>query len=217
MNKLVVLAASTVLLLGACTTDPFTGEQKASNTAVGAGLGAAIGAGLGALIAKDSRQGALIGAGVGALAGGTIGNYQDRQEAALRAQLQSTGVSVTRVGNDIILNMPDNVTFDVARSEIKSEFYPVLNSVTAVLREYNQTLVDIIGHTDSDGSAESNLKLSQERSDSVTLYLLGQQIDPRRLSSFGLGETQPIAPNTTAAGKAQNRRVEIRIVPLTGA
>ncbi|MBZ0215481.1 MAG: OmpA family protein [Fimbriimonadaceae bacterium] len=217
MKKLVTVAVSSAFLLAACTTDPFTGEQKASNTAVGAGLGALVGAGLGALIAKDSRQGALIGAGVGALAGGTIGSYQDRQEAALRAQLQSTGVSVTRVGNDIILNMPDNVTFDVARSEIKSEFYPVLNSVTAVLREYSQTLVDVIGHTDSDGSAESNLKLSQERADSVTLYLLGQQIDPRRLSSFGVGETEPVAPNNTSAGKAQNRRVEIRIVPLTGA
>ncbi len=215
MKKLVTVAVSSAFLLAACTSDPFTGERKASNTAVGGGIGALVGAGIGALIASDSRQGALIGAGIGALTGVAIGSYQDRQEAALRAQLQSTGVSVTRVGNDIILNMPSNVTFDVARSEIKSEFFPVLNSVSAVLREFNQSLVDVIGHTDSDGSDESNQQLSLERANSVTVYLLGQQIDPRRLYSVGLGETQPIASNSTKAGKAQNRRVEIKIVPLT--
>ena len=215
MNKLVVVAVSSAVMLAACTTDPFTGQQKPSNTAVGAGLGGLVGAGLGALIASDSRQGALIGAGIGVLTGAAIGSYQDRQEAALRAQLQSSGVSVTRVGNDIILNMPSNVTFEVARSEISAEFYPVLNSVGAVLREYNQSLVDVIGHTDSDGSEVSNQKLSLDRANSVTLYLLGQQVDPRRLYALGSGEANPIAPNNTKAGKAQNRRVEIRIVPLT--
>lgn len=214
MKKIAVIFAAG-LVLGACTTDPFTGERQASNTAVGAGLGAAAGAVAGALIASDSRKGALIGAGIGALSGGAIGLYMDNQEAALRQRLQASGVSVTRVGNDIILNMPSNITFDSGKSDIKAQFFEVLNSVALVFKEYNQTLIDIYGHTDSDGSEESNLVLSQQRAGSVSQYLVGQQINPQRILTRGFGESQPVAPNTTAAGKQQNRRVEIRIVPLT--
>ncbi|MCB1492912.1 MAG: OmpA family protein [Rhodobiaceae bacterium] len=207
-------------LAAGCTTDPYTGQQKVSNTAIGGGVGAGLGAATGALIgaatggAKDARRGALIGAGIGALTGGGIGVYMDRQEAALRAQLQASGVSVTRVGNQIVLNMPSNITFDSDQYAIKPEFFGVLNSVAAVFREYNQTLIDVYGHTDSDGSDAYNYQLSQNRAQSVASYLGQQGVDPRRFQVRGFGESQPIAPNSTEAGKAQNRRVEIRITPL---
>mgnify|MGYP001187258849 CR=1 FL=1 len=201
--------------LTGCTTDPYTGEQQVSKTAMGAGIGALAGAAGGLLIGKDKRKSALIGAGVGALAGGGIGYYMDQQETSLRQKLQASGVSVTRVGDDIILNMPGNITFASNSSDINANFYEVLNSVALVLNEYNRTLVDIYGHTDSDGSEQYNMDLSQKRASSVSQYLIGQGIDARRLLVKGMGESQPIATNATPEGKAQNRRVEIRISPLT--
>ena len=218
MKSSAVIVAG-ALALTACTTNPYTGEQQLSNTAVGAGLGAAGGAVAGVIVGKTTdaktRKAALIGAGIGALVGGGIGVYMDQQEAALRQRLQATGVSVTRVGDEIILNMPSNITFDVNRSEIKPQFFEVLNSVAIVLNEYNQSLVDIVGHTDSDGPDGYNQELSEKRAASVSRYLVTQLVDGRRLETIGAGETQPVAPNSTAAGKAQNRRVEIKIVPLT--
>jgi outer membrane protein OmpA-like peptidoglycan-associated protein len=139
----------------------------------------------------------------------------DQQEAKLRQQLQGTGVSVTRNGNIIVLNMPSNVTFDVDQDAIRSEFYPVLNSVVLVLKEYNRTLVDVNGHTDSTGDAEYNRRLSERRALSVANYLNGQGVDPRRFSIVGFGESQPVATNATEAGRAANRRVEIRLAPIT--
>ena len=161
------------------------------------------------------RRNALIGAGIGALAGGAIGNYMDQQEAELRRQLQGTGVSVTRNGDQIILNMPSNITFNTDQDAVKSEFYPVLNSVAIVLRKFNRSLVDIYGYTDFTGSPQHNLGLSQRRAQSVANYLGGQGIDPRRFYVTGFGETHPVASNATPAGREQNRRVEIQISPLT--
>lgn len=220
MKRLLPLAIAGVTLLAACTTDPYTGQQQVSNTAIGAGAGAAIGGLAGAIIGNnvgsgDARTGALIGAGIGALAGGGVGLYMDQQEAQLRQQLQNTGVSVTRVGDQIILNMPSNITFDVDQAAVKPQFYPVLNSVSLVLKEYNQTLVDVFGHTDSDGADDYNLRLSQQRAESVAAYLSSQGVDPRRFLITGFGETRPVAPNDTTANKALNRRVEIRLSPLT--
>ncbi len=212
--KIQTIVVGAGLLLCACSTSPFTGEEKISNTAIGAGAGAIVGATAGALIGGN-RKAALIGAGVGTLAGGGVGLYMDKQETELRNRLQNSGVSVTRVGNDIILNMPSNITFDVNRSEIKPQFHEVLNSVAIVLNEYNQSIVDVIGHTDSDGPAGYNQELSEARAASVSRYLVSQLVDGRRLETNGAGETQPVAPNSTRAGKAQNRRVEIKIVPLT--
>lgn len=216
------IALAAALTLAACSTDPFTGERQVSNTATGAGVGAATGALAGAIIgaatggdSQDIRKGALIGAGVGLLGGGGIGAYMDRQEALLRDRLQATGVSVTRVGDQIILNMPSNITFDVDQAVVKPQFFPTLDSVGLVLNEFNQTLVDIYGHTDSDGSEAYNLDLSQRRAQSVGSYLSTRAVDPRRFLIRGLGESTPIASNTTNAGKAANRRVEIRISPLT--
>jgi outer membrane protein OmpA-like peptidoglycan-associated protein len=215
MSRKLVAAAFAAALLGACTTDPYTGEQKVSNTAGGAALGALAGAGAGLLAGGDDRRNALIGAGVGALAGGAIGATMDRNEAELRAQLQGTGVSVTRTGDNIILNMPSDITFATDRDQVISAFYPVLNSVALVLNKYNRTVVDVFGHTDSTGDENYNYGLSQRRASSVADYLRAQGVDPRRFAVTGFGETRPVASNASEAGRAQNRRVEIQLSPLT--
>jgi outer membrane protein OmpA-like peptidoglycan-associated protein len=218
MKKL-VLTLSAAAFLAACSTNPYTGEQQASNTLLGAGTGAVLGGAAGALLGATTsiktRKAALIGAGIGALAGGGVGVYMDNQEAKLRQRLENSGVSVTRVGDNIILNMPSNVTFDTDQADVKPQFYETLNSVALVLTEYNQTLIDVIGHTDADGSDDYNYDLSRRRAGSVAQYLVSQQNDPNRFSVEGRGEQQPIASNNTASGKSQNRRVEITIQPLT--
>lgn len=215
-NRLAATAAAA--LLCACTTNPYTGEEQASNAAKGAAIGAAAGAVVGVLTGDDAderRKNALIGAGVGALAGGAVGAYMDAQEAKLREQLEGTGVSVTRLGDDIVLNMPGNVTFDVNQSAVKSNFYPVLNSVALVLNEYDKTLIDINGHTDSTGSVEYNMGLSNRRALSVADYLSAQGIDYDRLFTQGFGPHYPVADNATAGGRQLNRRVELILKPLT--
>ena len=160
------------------------------------------------------RNAALIGAGVGALAGGSIGNYMDNMEAELRAQLQGTGVSVTRVGDRIVLNMPSNVTFATDQDQVIPPFYPTLDSVAIVLRKFDKTLIDVDGHTDSVGNAGYNMDLSNRRANSVANYLASRGVDPRRMSAMGYGLERPIASNATEMGRAQNRRVEISISPL---
>lgn len=203
-----------------CTSlNPYTGEEKVSNTTIGAGIGAAGGAIVGAIIGNntgdgDGTKGALIGAGIGGVAGGGIGYYMDKQEAQIRKQLESSGVSVTRSGNDIILNMPESITFDVAQSSLKSQFNSTLDSVTLVLNEYDKTAIGIAGHTDSDGSDSYNQSLSQNRAYSVANYLQSKGVAQGRLNASGYGEQYPVASNDTAAGKSQNRRVELRIEPI---
>jgi outer membrane protein OmpA-like peptidoglycan-associated protein len=204
-------------LLTACTTNPYTGEEQASNAGKGAAIGAAAGAVVGVLTGDDAderRKNALIGAGVGAIAGGAVGAYMDAQEAKLREQLEGTGVSVTRLGDDIVLNMPGNVTFDVNQSDVKSNFYPVLNSVGLVLDEYDRTLVDVNGHTDSTGSVQYNMGLSNQRARSVADYLAAQGVDSERLFTQGFGPHYPVADNATAGGRQLNRRVELILKPL---
>ncbi len=221
MKKLALITMASLAMTACVTTDPYTGEQKASNAAVGTGIGAVAGA-LGGLIigettGANTRDAVLIGAGIGALTGGGIGIYMDNQEAELRAQLQGTGVSVTRVGHNIVLNMPSNITFDSDQDAVKPQFYDVLSSVGLVLKKFNRTLVDVYGHTDSDGSEEYNFNLSQRRATSVASFLSTQGVDSRRFVIIGYGESHPIASNATAAGKSTNRRVEIQITPLTAA
>ncbi|MEO3999046.1 OmpA family protein [Mesorhizobium sp. CAU 1732] len=215
MMKKAMIAAAAAALLAGCTTDPYTGQQKIGNTAMGAGLGAAAGAGLGLLAGGDDRRNALIGAGIGALAGGAIGGYMDQQEAELRGYLQGTGVSVTRNGDQIVLNMPSNVTFATDQDQVIPAFYQTLNAVGLVLKKYNRTFVDINGHTDSTGSAGYNMGLSQRRATSVANYLSTQGVDGRRFAINGFGDTRPIASNATEDGRAQNRRVEIYLSPVT--
>ncbi|NTJ43367.1 OmpA family protein [Agrobacterium larrymoorei] len=217
IKKLAIVALAATFLSACTTTDPYTGEQKVSNMAGGAGLGALAGA-VGGLAIGGGNKGrnALIGAGIGALAGGAIGSYMDNQEAELRAQLQGTGVSVTRRGDSIVLNMPSNVTFATDQDQVIPPFYPTLNSVAIVLNKFNKTYIDINGHTDSTGSLSHNQGLSERRAASVANYL-GERggVDQRRISTMGYGPSQPVASNATADGRAQNRRVEVLISPLT--
>lgn len=220
-SKFLQFTALSICLLfvfSACSTvNPYTEEKQTSKLAIGAGIGAASGAVIGLITAdsKNRQRNALIGAGVGALAGGGIGYYMDVQEAKLRQRLRNSGVSVTRVGDQIMLNMPGNVTFDTNRAEINAGFYDVLNSVAVVLKEYEKTTVDVIGHTDSVGSEAYNQRLSENRARSVAEYLSGQGVMSARLLIAGMGEAQPIAANSTPEGRAQNRRVNIQIAPIT--
>lgn len=211
-----------IMLLGiwitSCTTNPYTGEREASNTAKGAGIGAALGAVVGVLSGDDAderRKRALIGAGVGALGGTAVGAYMDKQENELRRRLQGSGVSVTRMGNDLVLNMPGNVTFPVDQSDIKSDFYDVLDSVALVLKEYDKTLIDVTGHTDSTGAHEYNMRLSQRRANSVADYLASRDILRARIYTQGVGPDYPVADNSTDYGRQMNRRVELVLKPLT--
>lgn len=205
--------AGLMALLAACTTDPYTGERQAARTGIGAGVGAGVGAAAGAIF--GGGKGAAIGAGAGALSGAAVGAYMDAQEAKLRERLRESGVSVTRDGENIILNMPGNITFDTDSSRLKAQFTDTLDSVALVLDEFPKTMIDIVGHTDSTGSEAYNLRLSEDRAAAVRNYLLAKDINPERMLARGLGESMPIASNDTAEGRAQNRRVELAIVPVT--
>lgn len=221
MKKIKQLAIASIctFTLGACTTiNPYTNETQTSKAVIGAGAGALAGAFIGLISGDDSRdrrKKALLGAGVGALTGGAIGYYMDVQEAKLRQKLNGTGVSITRDGNNLILNMPSNITFSVGSSNINSNFYNVLNSVNLVVTEYDKTLIEIQGHTDSSGSNEFNQTLSEKRASSVADYFSSHDINSLRLATYGYGENYPIASNDTEQGKQLNRRVEIVLVPIT--
>lgn len=223
MSKLTITAFCativSVMLLASCAT--YTGQTRDPNdpnrTRTGALIGAGIGAAAGLLSGGDAverRQRALIGAGVGGLAGAGIGVYQDRQEAALRRELQGSGVEVVRKGDNITLNMPGNVTFAFDSSNLQSHFYPVLDNVAGTLTQYNQTVIEVAGHTDSVGSHAYNQNLSEQRAKSVAAYLASHGVAQQRMIVVGAGETRPISSNESEMGRAQNRRVEITIVPV---
>lgn len=216
-SRITVLTA-VIMIAGCSTFDPYTGEEQTSKATKGALIGAAAGAVVGLVSGDDAverRQRALIGAGVGALAGGAVGYYMDRQEAELRQELAGTGVSVTRIGDNITLNMPGNVTFATNSSDLSPAFFEVLNSVGKVLKEFDQSVVEVAGHTDSTGTEDYNQSLSERRATSVTQYLTGRGISGQRLLTVGMGELRPVADNNTADGRQANRRVEITMVPLT--
>ena len=218
MHKLPLLALVGLLafVTGCTTLDPYTREEQVSRTAAGAGIGAAAGAILGSITSSRNRtERAMIGAGIGALAGGAIGNYMDRQEAELRQELEGTGVSVTRVGDNLVLNMPGHITFDVDRTEVKAEFQRVLDSVVMVLNKYEKTGIEVAGHTDSTGRVEYNMGLSERRAQAVGHALTIRGVNRVRIATIGLGPHQPIATNETAEGRAMNRRVELTLFPLT--
>ena len=218
MKKRMLMIAALVsgaLAVSGCTTNPYTGEQEASKTGIGAGLGTLVGAGIGALASSkhDRGKGALIGAAAGAAVGGGVGYYMDAQEAKLRQKMQGTGVSVTRNGNNIVLNMPNNVTFDSSSSTLKPAGANTLTGVAMVLKEYEKTAVNVVGYTDSTGSQQLNMTLSQQRADSVASSLITQGVAAARIRTSGMGPANTIASNSTAEGKAQNRRVEITLSP----
>ncbi|WP_184451546.1 MULTISPECIES: OmpA family protein [unclassified Xanthomonas] len=221
----VSVALASALVLSACATggsyvqrDQYGNPTEQQNrTGRGALIGTAVGVAAGLLSgssATERRQHAMIGAGIGALSGAAIGNYQDRQERALRERTANTGIDVRRDGDNITLNLPDGITFDFNQSTLKPQFYSALNGVAQTLGEYNQTMIEVVGHTDSIGSDAVNQRLSEQRASSVAAYLTAQGVQPERIQTLGAGKKYPIADNSTEAGRAQNRRVEIRVVPL---
>jgi len=210
------LAVSGALLTTACTTDPYTGQRTVNRTAVGIIGGAVGGYLLGDLVGGDhDRNAKMIGAGIGAIAGGAVGNYMDRQEADLRRQTAGTGVDVIRTGDELVLRMPAGITFAIDSSALQPGVQGTLNEVARTLASYNQTYIDVLGHTDSTGSEAYNQTLSERRAQSVADYLASHGVARARMGIRGYGETQPIASNDTEVGRAQNRRVEIKVVPVT--
>lgn len=214
----VIIAAGSVLASACTTLDPYTREERTARAQRQAVIGAVSGAVAG-LITGDSsmerKKRALVGAGLGALAGAAVGNYMDRQEAKLRAELDRTGVSVTRIGDNITLNMPGNVTFATDSAGLNAEFFDVLNSVSLVVNEFDQTVIEVAGHTDSTGSDAYNQSLSEQRAGAVSSYLQTRSVRGDRIIAVGMGESRPVATNDTASGRQVNRRVELTLVPLT--
>lgn len=222
MNKLIIsLSLASLMTLSGCTTfDAYTGEEKTSSTAKGAGIGAGSALLLSYITnrnksSKERNKRMLRDAGIGAIIGGGVGYYMDTQEAKLRKQLRGTGVSVQRDGNNINLIMPGNITFATNRRNLKSDFYEVLDSVVLVVKEYNKTTIVVSGHTDSVGSTTYNLKLSEDRARSVADFLANKKVNPARIELIGLGEKHPVASNKTPKGRSLNRRVEITLFPIT--
>lgn len=215
MRSLIV--ALMALMLGACATqDPYTGERKTSNTAKGAGVGAIAGAVIGAATSSknDRKKGVLTGAAAGAALGGGVGVYMDRQEKVLRERLQGSGVQVRRDGENIQLIMPGNITFATNRSDIRSDFYPVLDSVAEILAEFKKTRIKVSGHTDNTGGADLNQRLSEDRAASVKGYLVDAGVASGRVNSIGYSYRYPIASNSNASGREANRRVELELEPI---
>lgn len=215
--KMKVLAAVLVAGVSGCTTtDPYTGEQKTTNTTKGAAIGAVSGAVIGAATAssKDRGKGVLTGAIAGGAIGAGVGVYMDKQEQKLRTKLEGTGVSVAREGDNLRLTMPSSITFGVDQDQVRSDFYATLGSVVEVLKEYDKTNIRITGHTDSTGSDSYNQALSERRADSVARYLTAQGVAAGRVWTTGSGERYPIASNDTEEGRQANRRVEMELVPI---
>jgi outer membrane protein OmpA-like peptidoglycan-associated protein len=215
LSFLAVLAATQT----ACSTiNPYTGEKQTSKATSGAAIGAAVGALVGIATsdnARERKERALKGAGIGAITGGGVGYYMDVQEAKLRQKLEGTGVSVSREGDNITLNMPGNITFATDSASVQESFKPVLDSVSEVLKEYEKTMVQVAGHTDSTGGERYNMLLSQQRAGAVADVLTSFGVQSVRIDTVGFGETQPIATNSTETGRARNRRVELTLLPYT--
>jgi outer membrane protein OmpA-like peptidoglycan-associated protein len=208
--------AASLMATTACTTNPETGNRRLDRTVVGAVLGAGAGYLLGDIVGgRNSRTEQIIGAGIGGLAGAAIGRYMDQQEAELRRETAGTGVDVIRQGDDLILRMPSGITFATDRYDIQPQFQSTLNEVASTLATYNQTYIDIYGHTDSTGSAAYNQTLSERRAESVANYLAARGVVRARMATRGFGETQLLVnPEVTEADRAANRRVEIKVVPV---
>lgn len=215
-NGLLASAAlATMLATSACTTDPETGERRISKAAIG-GIGGALGGYLlGDIVGgRNDRTEKIIGAGIGGIAGAGIGAYMDKQERDLRARTAGTDVQVVRQGDDLILNIPSGINFAYNSATVEPQFQRTLDQVSQVLGQYDRTYIDIYGHTDSTGSDDYNQGLSERRADSVAAYLETRGVRGARIGTRGFGETQPIASNDTEQGRAANRRVEIKIVPI---
>jgi outer membrane protein OmpA-like peptidoglycan-associated protein len=209
------LAAITLVTVSACVTDPNTGEKKVSRTVLGGVGGAVVGGLLGGVL--GGKTGRIIGAGIGGVAGGVVGYKMDQQIKELKEQTAGSGVDVTETDNGqaILVNLPDGVTFDVGSSTLKPQFRETLDKIAASMNEYPNSLIDVYGHTDSTGSDAFNQTLSENRARTVAGYLSSRGVSAARIRSQGFGETMPVGDNATAEGRAKNRRVEIKIVPIT--
>lgn len=207
------IAALSLVSLAACVTDPNTGEQKVSRTAIGGVGGALAGYLLGDLIGGKTAR--IVGAGIGGVAGGYVGYQMDQQIKELKEETAGTGVDVTSDGQSILVNLPNGITFAVDSTMIQPGFRPTLDDISANLVKYPNSLIDVYGHADSTGSEAYNQDLSERRARSVADYLISHGVGHARVRSQGFGETQPIASNETEEGRSANRRVEIKIVPVT--
>ncbi|WP_210357176.1 OmpA family protein [Sphingomonas beigongshangi] len=208
-------ALAALVTTTACTTDPETGQRRLSPTAIG-GIGGALGGYvLGDLVGgRNDRTAKILGAGIGGLAGAGIGAYMDRQERELRARTQGTDVQVVREGDNLLLNIPSGITFAYNSATVQPQFQRTLDQVAQTLAQYNQTYIDVYGFTDSTGSDAYNQQLSERRATAVADYLASRGVQPARIGTRGFGESNPVASNETEAGRAANRRVEIKIVPI---
>ncbi len=215
-TAIIGVTLATVLATSACVTDPNTGQRRVSKAAIG-GIGGALGGYLlGDVVGgRHDRTEKIVGAGIGAVTGAGIGAYMDAQEKNLREQTAGTGVDVIRDGDNLLLRMPSGITFAYDSAEVQPQFQPTLNEVASTLSQFPKTYIDIYGHTDADGSEAYNQGLSERRAQSVASYLAAHGVQSARMATKGYGEMQPIASNETPEGKAANRRVEIKIVPVT--
>ena len=215
-RNIAMIAALAALPLSACTTNPETGNKRISKAAIG-GLGGALGGYLlGDLVGgKRDRTEKILGAGIGAIAGAGVGYYMDEQEKKLRQQTAGTGVNVIRDGDNLVLDMPADVTFPVNSYTVQPQFRDTLVNLAGTLSQYEKTYVDVLGHTDSTGSDAYNQTLSVNRAQAVAQVLSANGVQGARLATQGYGESQPKASNTTEEGRSANRRVEIRLVPVT--
>ncbi|MEM6624752.1 MAG: OmpA family protein [Pseudomonadota bacterium] len=209
LRKTLIATTCCVALVGCQTV------QDNQNTAIGAGLGAAAGAALGTLVGGNDRRNALVGAGIGLLAGAAVGQYLDQQERDLKSNLAGTGAQVERQGDQLLVSLPSSITFATGSAQIQPQFQASLDQVAGTFNQYPQSFIDVIGHTDSQGSLDFNQGLSEQRAGAVTSYLAARGVDRARLVAIGMGETAPVATNATADGRAANRRVELRITPAT--
>ena len=219
MKKSQIITIGLVLAtfpLSACVTDPETGNRTISKAAIG-GIGGALGGYLlGDLVGgRRDRTEKILGAGIGAVAGAGVGYYMDEKERKLRQQTAGTGVNVIRDGDNLVLDMPSEITFGVDSANIDAGFRNTLDQVASTLTQYEKTYVDVLGHTDSTGSDAYNQGLSERRASAVADYLSTRGVQSARLAARGYGESQPKASNLDAAGRSANRRVEIRLVPVT--
>ncbi|MFZ4381108.1 MAG: OmpA family protein [Sandarakinorhabdus sp.] len=217
MKRMMIVAMlSSALVLGGCVTDPETGQQRLSRGGGGALAGAGAGALLGAILGgRNNRAEVLIGAGLGAIAGGAAGSYMDKQERELRQRTAGTGIEVARDGEEIAIKLPSGIMFDSNQAMVKPDMRPALDQVAQTLASYQSTFIDVTGHTDSTGSDAINQPLSERRAAAVADYLQYQGVQRARMATRGYGAQFPVASNDSEAGRAQNRRVEIRLSPVT--
>ncbi len=210
------ISGAALVATSGCTTDPVTGEQRISKAAIG-GIGGALGGYLlGDLVGgRRDRTEKIVGAGIGGIAGAGIGAYMDKQEREMRARTAGTDVQVIRQGDDLLLNIPSGINFAYDSSAVQPQFQRTLDQVAGVLGQYDRTYVDVYGHTDSTGSDAYNQGLSERRARSVADYLSSHGVQSARIGTRGFGKTQPVASNETEDGRAANRRVEIKIVPIS--